>query len=79
MKILIKIISLIPFLLSFKTISMINGWYFYIPVVWIMFINWISFTKIWMGVFTKEDFSVWVKTSGVLIIFLIISAVVHYA
>ena len=41
-------ISVIPFVMSFKTIGLIHGWYFYIPVVWIMYVNWLAFSKSWM-------------------------------
>lgn len=77
-KFFIVLLLSIPLILSIKTIMLINGWYFYIPVAWIMFVNWTSITKIWMSeIVVVEDMRVCTKTGLLLVVFFIIAYVLH--
>ena len=70
-KYIIAAILSIPFILSISAFRQLNAWYFYIPLAFIMFTNFLAISKIWLiqtQDLTKEDMRVSLQTGTILVL-----------
>lgn len=77
-KIIVVITLAIPLLFAIRAFRHLDEWYFYIPLGFFMFTNFLALTKIWMldkNELTREDFKVSLQTGTILVLAAIATSV----
>lgn len=80
----IALILSIPFLLTLKIFMLLHAWYFYIPVAYIMFVNFLALMKLWLPTneeffltFNIKDMKVLLQTNAILLVTFILVLLYH--